>query len=820
MLILELVVGRGAHNAGLLHDRAADFGRSRRAVGREPPHGIGRIPFAHLAAGAGHDGEGGVVQQRAAGFSIVEDHAQCVVARRFGAIKGNFDRIRGARLGDRVALLPLEHLAALGIECRPRDLAPGVIAQRGQEERCLAVLLVEREDVAGLLLPEGDLDGDLLQCDTEDVEGTVGVRVGLDGAVDLLEVLPTLAGELEIKVATRGDPVVVLAGGDVEHVADIERNGGQVERDILAALPDGTDLLVAFRDLAVAQVDHRVAKHVAARTVARVVADAYREDRILGLVRIKREDDVGLAVGGGGQTVVDGGGEAVRRGASVVLLDLERPVALALLADGHVGRVDRRGHGDRYTGEVLQPRLESGGGIGEGLGARVETKVDDREPLRIYLRQSVGLDEVLHALGEVEDDVGGQGAILAHQRVEVRTVEIDVDHAVGTAHEVHIQRMRRRARQPLPLAKDVDALRLHVVAGAVLVEIREHGLRAEALEVDRGVHEVGLSALGKSDHGHPRRVPVLDDADGVVRRGVSAILFRTLPIDGHRGDVGASEREAQARAGQGEDCYRLTAGADGPGSGNRLREALETGEVLLHGVVGQRAGGGDDDVGNREVPAARRQQVDAGEGVRKVDRADFNEAAVGGVIDVGLASVGLDGEALPVPVGHEGDRDAGDAVGGDPHLLRPALGGGEEQVEAGGHSGLGRLGGLVLRSLPGGLGGLGVEKAEAEMHVELVVGGQRDGIGEHLASGILLGVDGEVCAPRPDRIVVNIGADRAAYSGGLVVVVLEVFLEDDGTAGRRGENPRVPGNQGAANHSGFLVHEFFAGWACLSRDDD
>ena len=87
------------------------------------------------------------------------------------------------------------------------------------------------------------------------------------------------------------------------------------------------------------------------------MAEREGEDLVLGAVGVEREEDVRARIVSCGKAVVDGGREALKRVAPVVLLDLKGPVAHALLADGDVGGVARRGHYDRHSVELRFARF-------------------------------------------------------------------------------------------------------------------------------------------------------------------------------------------------------------------------------------------------------------------------------------------------------------------------------------------------------------------------------------------------------------------------------------------------------------------------------
>ena len=483
-------VPREFADAGLLHDRAADGGGTGGAVGVEPPDGVGRVAARDFAPGGRHDAERGLVREEVIAGVVREGHVERVPAGADIA-EGDLDAV--GRTGRAIPLLlAFEGLLAVDVLRDPFDGAGRGLGGNEVEGRLLA-RLVEREDVPRLRLADDDREGCLFERDAEDVEGAVGVRVGLHAVVDLLEVLPALAGEVELHVG-------VGLRRLVDDGADIERDGRAVERHRLALERNLADLFAPVGH-AVREVEDDIAEAVAADAVRLVLAEAEREDGVLLRVWVEREEDVRLDVGRGGDAVVDGHREALVRVAAVVLLDLKRPVALALAADGDVSGVDRRDELDRRPAEVADAGLDAlERAVRHRLGAGVCCKVKRLEAGAVDFRES---HIVLHGVGDTRRRAEEEGLDAVVEAERAGAVDPHRPRAVGLLGEIDVEVMSGCGRKLVPFAKDVEARIDHAALPALGVfaegaHVRAHPLRRRREAAVLGVLEgkVGVLALG------------------------------------------------------------------------------------------------------------------------------------------------------------------------------------------------------------------------------------------------------------------------------------------------------------------------------------
>ena len=301
----------------------------------------------------------------------------------------------------------------------------------------------------------------------------------------MLEVLPSFSDELKVKIA-------VLARRPVKNSSDIKRNCGEIQRDSLAAEHDLADLAAIVRNTT-PEVENSVAHHVPADPVRLVASKPNRENRVFRRIRVKGEKDMSRYVCRRRDAIVDRHRKAHPWVASVILLDLERPVPLALAADADVGGINRRGDLYRNAAEIGESGLNALEFAGRHrLCPRIRLEVEGAEATVRPSKVVVANDGVLDASRRTEEErfrgrcAARAGILRVLGRSHcARAVEKDIPPAVRKLLEDKRKDMARRRRNPVPLAKDVKSRRDHSALASLGVLAERTLCRTDPLLADR-----------------------------------------------------------------------------------------------------------------------------------------------------------------------------------------------------------------------------------------------------------------------------------------------------------------------------------------------
>ena len=385
-----------------------------------------------------------------------------------------------------------------------------------------------------------------------------------------------------------------------------------------------------------------------------VVAETERENPVLRRIVVQREENARTSIRRRRQTVMHRTRIPVQRRTPVVLLDLQRPVAHGLVADRNVGRIDRLRHRQRIAADLGRTRLDAAElAVGKRLRARI------RREVQLGVDAVGGLREAPERIRDARTELEGDGlrlqvgllrlALLRRLRLReharIRAVDPELELAV-LADEVDDIRVLRRRRQHVPVADDVNALRLNGIARLKHLQVRTDVLvRAADLEPAIGQHDLVVLLL--AEHGDAQVLVLRRELQRkVLRRTVLvgddglAELLDAVRLERNAGLLGDGNRDLLARRGD-------------LGARKRLRKRLEGREMRRGRKLRHRLRRRGDDLGDCEVAVGGDGEVERRRSEAELHLADLRELTVRREIDLALRAIRLEEQTLPDPVGHK-----------------------------------------------------------------------------------------------------------------------------------------------------------------------
>ena len=815
-------------------------------MGVEPPGGIGAAGGSGFTGVFAEDGKTGGMEEDQ---SAVNRHLHIQVVVTDTRLEGDFDFGLIADLFQFELLAAGESNFAFHVTGFPFQDAIGVRLFGAQQNRGIS-LFIFLEDVTRGSLTEVHDCRSFFQRNREDVERTVVVRAGLHGVIHLLEVFPASAQKFKFQI--------VVACGNVKNIAGGELDFHFIQGNFFALEFHGADLLEVFRDLAVFDLDIRIAQHIAAAAVVHVVAHTGSQIQVLGGIGINGKDHMRRAVSISRETVVNGGGIAVFGLSAEIFFHFQSPVAHALLTDHHVCGVHGLRHVERDAVDGLHTFLQRAGCIRKGLGAGIGGKVD-HVIFRIHVAEGFlhGKNCGIVALEFHFDQFGGGkssqtllgisqfrlfrslhirlfitacncnrlvdgadfftdrifiGFIRVHfQRADVTAVKVSLRSAIGQHHKFQVQRVLAGGGEQFPVTDDVEPLGFCTVRRAETAHGGTDTLVADTANGDLGIRETEALTAFSAVPTDRRLIAGAGDFD--------LLVFHNAVVPGQHhfyGLILAVHLETDAHV-TGGIRRQNSAGLD---AFHRLRQAAEVCKVLAGGSIAQGTFFFDLNIGDGETVIRLAAEVHAADCIFERDFQHFCQFPVRTAEHGQFAVLHLNGAFAPDPVPCKGHFRL---LAVDLHIIAADHNNSliHKDFEAFCHARFrrnGRLGDIPLPVLLR-------RNFRFRVRVVQVAVGERNG---HIfqvrdcdpifVHDIFLRFFGrlrphiELGAVHPDRVVADAGTGNIVHTRSFVIVVPEVFLPAELVSSRAGdyeETGKCDPQSFPAEH--FFVHTFSFG---------